>query len=318
MGEMKRRPYGEVKALIVIGASVAAYFATDHLLKWRYGRGDSLIESLAKSGLAWGASFLAAWLTFRLFRRDRSEDSASMPHAIRAAQRLAAGSSVGRGEWFILIGNKGAGPFTVAEMRAIAADGTLRLDTFVRKGPSGWGYAQDDPILAAMLGAKSTSPALESRQNLIPADQTTEPLPSVPPSTQHDGGRHEERITSQLPLAPPVCDEQITPKSPKRGRQSSPPAHSPLRRVVAVVVGIPLALVCAYESVTCTLALLADAFAATLGRPPSGFVWWMVPLILPIDLLVGYAAYASARWAWRAVTYRQPADGKIQRNSAAR
>jgi hypothetical protein len=177
MRKLKRRPYGEVKALVVIGASVAAYFAVDQLLIWRYGlEGTSAVRAC----ISGGAAFVVAWLVLRLVRPPSRPTVVPVVESLRTIQPAARDASVGQAEWFILAQNRETGPFTVTEMKAIAATGGLRPDSFVRKGQSGWGYAQDHAALVAIMAGKA--PALDlppTESDWPPIQQDPPPSPSV-------------------------------------------------------------------------------------------------------------------------------------------
>ena len=89
--------------------------------------------------------------------------------------------------WFILIGNKEGGPYTTGEMKALADAGCLRRDSFVRRGQSGWGYAQDHSVLLDIIARRSPWSEPRTDEAISSALLARVPEPTAP--TQPAPGR---------------------------------------------------------------------------------------------------------------------------------
>lgn len=82
--------------------------------------------------------------------------------------------------WFYIARNAVEGPYGIAEMRHLAADGVIRPTTQVYDPAKGWAFAKDTPALQRALGGGQ--PETPKRAAPVTGPEIrTEPLPVPPP-----------------------------------------------------------------------------------------------------------------------------------------
>jgi hypothetical protein len=200
---------------------------------------------------------------------DGTWNAAPKSNGPRPEQR-AEESAPGLAEWFIFIRNQETGPFTVDEMKARVAAGSLHPSSFVRNQKTGWAYAQDHPILRAMLTAKPPLPDQKPPETLSPVVSP----PKLPPSARASGGpsviAKGTDCVDDRQQSSPLSQERSVPALPAGQAAAGFPHENPaMRWTPAPTTATP--------GRTAVPAKSARAATSRLLRPDEWFAWYISP-----------------------------------------